>query len=113
MERLSSNLWINNVYFIEISVIGVFFVSLQYVTKSGWSAGIKRIPEAFGHWLPYGFILMACIFAFGSNHIFHWTHSYLYDPSHDLYDQYDYHRCQQHHRRGRSSHNTMNVIVIS
>lgn len=87
MERLSSNLWINNVYFIEISVIGVFFVSLQYVTKSGWSAGIKRIPEAFGYWLPYGFTLMLCVFLLGSSHIFHWTHGYLYDPSHDLYDQ--------------------------
>ena len=86
IKRIWTNLWINNVYFVGVSIIGVFFVALQYVTKSGWSAGIKRIPEAFGYWLPVGFLGMLFVFLVANNYIFHWTHSYLYDPTHDLYD---------------------------
>lgn len=85
-KRILANLWINNVYFVGVSIIGVFFVALQYVTKSGWSAGLKRIPEAFGYWLPFGGILMFVVFLLANNDIFHWTHSYLYDDTHDLYD---------------------------
>jgi hypothetical protein len=86
IKRIWTNLWINNVYFVGVSIIGVFFVALQYVTKSGWFAGIKRIPEGRSSWLPIGFLGMLFVFLVANNYIFHWTHSYLYDPTHDLYD---------------------------
>lgn len=85
-KRFWSNLWLTNVYFVGVSIIGVFFVALQYVTRSGWSAGLKRVPEAFGFWLPIGGLMMLTIFLIASHDIFHWTHSYLYDPKNELYD---------------------------
>ena len=39
MTRVWANLWINNMYFFGISIIGVFFLALQYVAQAGWSAG--------------------------------------------------------------------------
>lgn len=85
-DRIYSNLWINNVYFTGLGIIGLFFVALQYAAQAGWSAGIKRIPEAFGAWLPYAFVLMLVVFFLGNHTIFHWTHDYLYDESDPRYD---------------------------
>jgi len=80
MQRIWANLWINNVFFAGISVIGVFFVAIQYAAQAGWSAGIKRIPLAFGGWLPVALLLMLVVFIFGGHSIFHWTHHDLYNP---------------------------------
>jgi hypothetical protein len=85
-DRLYTNLWINNVYFTGLGVIGLFFVALQYAAQAGWSAGIKRIPEAFGAWLPIAGLLMLLVFLIGNHTIFHWTHDYLYDESDPRYD---------------------------
>lgn len=85
-QRLFANLWINNVYFTGLSIIGVFFVAFQYAAQAGWSAGFKRVPEAFGAWLPIAGVLMLVVFLFGSHSIFHWTHDYLYDKADPRYD---------------------------
>lgn len=85
-KRLWVNLWINNVYFAGLSIIGVFFFAIQYAAQAGWSAGIKRIPLAFGAWLPIGFVSLLLVFLFGSHDIFHWTHSDLYVEGGDHYD---------------------------
>ncbi|WPP51514.1 quinol:cytochrome C oxidoreductase [Catalinimonas niigatensis] len=85
-DRLYSNLWINNVFFTGLSVIGLFFVALQYAAQAGWSVAIKRIPEAFGAWLPFAGVLMLAVFLVGGHTIFHWTHDYLYDESDPRYD---------------------------
>ena len=70
-HRVFSNLWINNVYFIGISVTAVFFVAIQYVAQAGWSAGFISIPMSFGSWLPYGFALLIITFAIANHDIFH------------------------------------------
>ena len=86
-QRLFANLWINNVYFTGIAIVGVFFVAFQYAAQAGWSAGLKRVPEAFGAWLPYAGVLMLVVFLLGNHSLFHWTHDYLYDESDpELYD---------------------------
>ncbi len=85
-QRLFANLWINNVYFTGISLIGVFFVAVNYVAHAGWSAVIKRVPEAFGAWLPFAGVLMLVVFFIANHDLFHWTHSYLYDESDPRYD---------------------------
>ncbi len=84
--RLYANLWINNMYFIGLSIIGVFFVAIQYVSQAGWSAGFKRIPIAFGNWLPYAFLLILGVFLIGGHDLFHWTHEGLYDETSPDYD---------------------------
>ncbi|MFY0600490.1 MAG: quinol:cytochrome C oxidoreductase [Cyclobacteriaceae bacterium] len=80
LKRVFANLWINNVFFAGLALIGVFFFALQYAAQAGWSAGLKRIPLAFGAWLPYAGILMIIVFAFGGHDLFHWTHASLYLP---------------------------------
>lgn len=85
-QRLFANLWINNVFFTGLSLIGVFFVAIQYAAQAGWSAGIKRIPEAFGYWLPIAGVLMLVIFLVAKHDLFHWTHESLYDKSSSEYD---------------------------
>jgi hypothetical protein len=77
-KRVLVNLWINNVYFAGLSIIGVFFFAIQYASQAGWSAGIKRIPMAFGAWLPIGFVTLIAVFFIGGHDIFHWTHASLY-----------------------------------
>ena len=52
-NRIWANVWLNAVFFTGISVIGMFFVSLQYLSKAGWSSVIKRVPEAFTKFLYY------------------------------------------------------------
>jgi hypothetical protein len=85
-QRLYANLWINNVYFTGISIIGVFFVAINYVAHAGWSAVIKRVPEAFGAWLPFAGVLMLVVFLIANHDLFHWTHEYLYDETDPRYD---------------------------
>lgn len=85
-DRVFANLWINNLYFTGLAVIGVFFTALNYVSRAGWSAILKRIPEAFGAWLPIAGVLMLVVFLIGGHSIFHWTHSGLYEEGGPEYD---------------------------
>ncbi len=84
-SRLFVSLWHNSTFFAGIAIIGVFFVAFNYAAQAGWSAYFKRIPEAFGHWLPYAGLLMIGLF-FVTNftspvhfHVFHWLDSSLYN----------------------------------
>lgn len=78
MTRVFANLWINNVFFGGLAIIGVFFFAVQYASQASWSVGIKRIPLAFGSWLPVAFVTMLTVFLVGGHDIFHWTHTDLY-----------------------------------
>lgn len=87
ITRVYANLWINNVYFAGVALIGIFFVAIQYVAQAGWSAGFKRIPLAFGNWLPIAGILMLVIWLVASHDLFHWTHEELYIEGGPHYDE--------------------------
>ncbi|MAJ51469.1 MAG: quinol:cytochrome C oxidoreductase [Flammeovirgaceae bacterium] len=86
INRLGVDIWINNIYFTGIAIVGVFFFALQYAAQAGWSVGIKRIPLAFGSWLPIsGIVMLVSFFVFGHD-IFHWTHHDLYNTSSHEFD---------------------------
>ena len=86
VNRLGVDIWINNIYFTGIAIVGVFFFALQYAAQAGWSAGIKRIPLAFGSWLPIaGILMLVSFFVFGHD-LFHWTHHGLYDTTSHEFD---------------------------
>jgi hypothetical protein len=85
-HRLFVNIWINNVYFTGIAVIGVFFFAIQYAAQAGWSTGILRVMISLGYWLPIAAVLMIVTFFVANHDIFHWTHSYLFDKSNPQYD---------------------------
>lgn len=76
-QRFFATLWVNNVFFTGIAIIGVFFCAYNYVAYAGWSSVLLRIPQSFGYFLPVAFILMLVVFFFGHHDLFHWTHEGL------------------------------------
>jgi len=79
--RLIKDLWQNNIFFAGIAVMGVFFVAFNYVAWAGWSAGIQRIPSAFGNYLWVAAPLTILLFVVFGHDLFHWTHEDLYNPN--------------------------------
>jgi len=86
-KRFFANLWVNNVYFAGIAIIGVFFFAIQYAAQAGWSTPFLRVYLAFGNWLPYAAGLLLITFFVAGHDIFHWTHSSIYDTSSPDYDR--------------------------
>ncbi len=82
LKRIHANLWLNNVYFTGLAIIGLFFIAIQYAAQAGWSAGMKRIPLAMAHWLPIAGLLMLVSWFFVKSDVFHWTHHDLYVGDH-------------------------------
>lgn len=80
LTRVWANLWLNGVFFTSIAVMGVLFLSIQYLAKAGWSALILRIPAAFGMYLPITGAVLLLVFLVGGHSLFHWTHAELYQP---------------------------------
>ncbi|HEY8401865.1 MAG TPA: quinol:cytochrome C oxidoreductase [Cytophagaceae bacterium] len=86
VKRIIKNLWLNNVFFAGIALIGVFFIAFNYIAQAGWSALIKRVPESFGYYLPIAFVLTVIIYFTSKHTLFHWTDESLYDPTSPNYD---------------------------
>lgn len=79
-QRVWANLLVNGLYFTFLALAGTFFVAIQYAGEAGWSAGLKRIPEAMGMYLPVGAVVLMIVFgaaALHLNHLYHWMDPYL------------------------------------
>jgi hypothetical protein len=87
LKRIYSSLWHNNIFFAGIGIIGLFFIAIQYAAQAGWSAPVKRIPLAVGHWIPFAGILMVLLWFVVKGDIFHWTHHDLYVENTEGYDK--------------------------
>lgn len=87
VKRIFKNLWHNTVFFTGIALIGLFFLAFNYVAWAGWGVVIKRIPEAFGYWLPFAAVLTFVIFAVTNHDLFHWAHEGVMDPNSPHYDE--------------------------
>ncbi len=89
LHRIVANLWMNSIYFLGISVVGVFFISYNYVAKAGWYTSFKRIPEAFPAfmWIPSVLILGLFLFPTTRHIVMHWTHEGIMDPASHHYDK--------------------------
>ncbi|TAH30014.1 MAG: quinol:cytochrome C oxidoreductase [Cytophagales bacterium] len=90
-KRVIANLWLNATFFNGIALIGVFFLSFNYVAHAGWSVIIKRVPETFGEFLPISMGAILSLFllqiALGDDFtLFHWTHAGITDPNSKNYD---------------------------
>lgn len=89
VERTFANLLLMGYYFTCVCAAGAFFVALQYVTQSGWSTGLLRIPHAMASVLPLASILLFVIVAMGlfSHNLYHhWYGEGLMDPNSPNYD---------------------------
>lgn len=61
-------------FFSSIALASLFFVMLQHLTRSQWSAVLRRIPEAISSnmWIWALFIIPVLL---GMHSLFHWTHA--------------------------------------
>ncbi|MFN4145044.1 MAG: quinol:cytochrome C oxidoreductase [Runella sp.] len=85
-QRIIANLWLNSVYFAGIAVIGMFFISYNYLAQAGWSAIFKRIPEAMPAFLPIPAVIMIVLAVVFGDKIYHWMHEGVMDPTSAHYD---------------------------
>ncbi|RLD78250.1 MAG: hypothetical protein DRJ07_13470, partial [Bacteroidetes bacterium] len=74
-DRAWANVLLNSYYFLSLAVGASFFLAIQYITQSGWSAMFKRIPEAMGTFIPVGAVILLLFLIFGSHSVYHWTHA--------------------------------------
>ncbi len=91
VTRVLANLWLNNVYFTGIAVVGLFFAAVQYVAYAGWSVPIIRTLQSLTAYLPVGGVVMLLVFLIpmlltGHNPLFHWTDHTLYEVGNKNYD---------------------------
>ena len=90
VERTYANLLLMGYYFTCVCAAGAFFVALQMVTQSGWSAGLLRIPQAMAGVLPIASIILLVIVGLGltSHNLYHhWNAEGLTDPNSPAYDK--------------------------
>ncbi|OGQ21391.1 MAG: hypothetical protein A3I05_02180 [Deltaproteobacteria bacterium RIFCSPLOWO2_02_FULL_44_10] len=73
-QRAWANFLLEYYFWLCVSVAGVFFVALQHITASSWSASIRRIPETFLAYLPVSFLLFLVLAFGGLHHLYEWTH---------------------------------------
>lgn len=86
LKRIFTTLWMNNVFFAGLGLIGLFFVAIQYAAQAGWSAGVKRVPLAMASWIPIAGVLMLVLWFVVKGDVFHWTHHGLYEKGGADYD---------------------------
>src|SRR5688572_18107889 len=94
LKRLYTTLWMNNVFFTGLGIIGLFFVAIHYAAQAGWSAGLIRIPLSMGNWIPIAGILMLVLFFITNHTVFHWSHGYLYEEGNPQYDEIIAHKAK-------------------
>ncbi len=72
-KRTWANYLIVNYYFLSLALGGAFFLVIQSISQSGWSAGFRRVPEAMMAYIPFAAVFFLLLF-FGINDLYHWSH---------------------------------------
>ena len=72
--KIWANLLVAGYFFLMISLASMFWITIQYAANAGWSAAIKRIPEAMSTFIPVGFIVLLISVFIAKNDIYHWAH---------------------------------------
>ncbi len=70
-DRSWANLLLNNFYFLSVALGALFWMAIQSISQSGWSAGFVRVPQAMVSYLLLAFALWVILF-FGLHDLFHW-----------------------------------------
>jgi len=61
-------------FFSSIALGSLFFVMVQHLTRSEWSAVLRRIPETFSSYFwVWGLFIIPLLF--GMHSLYHWTHA--------------------------------------
>ena len=72
--RIFANLLVAGYFFLMISLAALFWYAIQYVANAGWSAAIKRVPEAVMTFIPVPLIVILVVLFLDKNNIYHWAH---------------------------------------
>ena len=86
-HRAWANLLASNFFFMALSLFGLFFIAMQYLSQAGYGVVMKRIPEAMSQYIYVAGPLMLLILVFGHHDLYHWTHHDLHDPASEHYDK--------------------------
>ncbi len=78
-ERAWANLLLNNFLFLSLALGALFWMALQAITQSGWSAAFVRIPQAMTSYVMVSALLWIVLY-FGLPHLFHWVEESAHDP---------------------------------
>jgi len=72
-QRTWANYLIVNYYFLSLAMGGAFFLAIQNISQSGWSAAFRRIPEAMMAYIPFAAVFFLLLW-FGINDLYLWSH---------------------------------------
>jgi len=72
-DRTWANYLLNNYYFLMLALGAAFFIALQHISQSGWSAAFKRVGEAMAGYIPVAAIFFLLII-FGMKNLYEWSH---------------------------------------
>jgi hypothetical protein len=70
--RTWANYLIVNYYFLSLSLGAAFFLAIQSISQSGWSAAFKRVPEAMTAYIPFAAVFFLLIY-FGVHQLYGWS----------------------------------------
>ncbi len=77
--RAWANLLLVSYYALGLALAAMVFIALQYVSGAGWSAALRRVPEAMAAVLPYGAVGIGLILLFRSS-MYPWV-QHLHDAT--------------------------------
>ncbi len=88
-SRFWSNFLHNGTFFLGISMMAFFFITVCITAYAGWAAVFKRVWEAMSSYMIIGFVFMVIIAVatfLHWNHLYHWTDVTAYDVNSPNYD---------------------------
>jgi len=74
MEYLLETYLVSYALFLSMSLGGLFFVLLHFVTRSGWGVVVRRIAEAIAANVALMAVLVVPI-VLGMHHLYHWSNT--------------------------------------
>lgn len=89
-EKVWTGILTNNMFFLGLSLAGLFFIAVNYIGYGGWYLTVKRIPEAMSMFIPYmgvGMLIIVIGLWAHWHHIYHWAAEGIADPASENYDK--------------------------
>ena len=78
-QRTWSNLLLNNFYLLSIGLAGGVLLCFHFLSGAGWSASLRRVPEAMMAGLPVMAALVITLF-FGRHSLYAWSRPEAVSP---------------------------------
>lgn len=82
-QRVWSSFLVASLFIFFLSLGGIFFTSIQHVTKAVWSTNIRRLMEAFGSYIPIG-CFMALLLILAGDSLYVWMNPEIMSKDHIL-----------------------------